>query len=195
MTCHNKTCAECGNDFVVSCILRSPKKQRFCSRKCASISGVIASRAARAASLPQRFWALVDRSGTPLSCWPFIGMLSREGYGRFKISSKNTGAHRVAFRLATSIDPVGMNVCHKCDNPACCNPAHLFLGSQADNIKDCIQKGRFPKGQFQGNAKLTEKQVKQIRSSDLRQAELAQLYGVSQSLISAVQTGKAWSHV
>jgi len=92
----------------------------------------------------QRFWEKVDHSAGPLACWPWQDGKDRDGYGRFHVNRPgNTGerAHRVAFGLATGEDPI--SVLHRCDNPGCCNPAHLFAGDQALNNRDAHRKGRY----------------------------------------------------
>lgn len=92
----------------------------------------------------ERFWARVASSG-PHECWPYIGPLFSDGYGRWyrRGVQRTTRAHREAWRLANGSDiPEGMLVCHHCDNPPCCNPAHLFLGTRVDNAADMHAKGR-----------------------------------------------------
>lgn len=90
----------------------------------------------------RRFWAKVERvSGD--ECWRWLGAKSSHGYGSAKALGKNARAHRVAYALANGPIPPGVVVMHSCDNPRCCNPAHLSLGSQSSNILDCVTKGRW----------------------------------------------------
>lgn len=189
------TCQQCGAGFQVAQRRSRPDRNRFCSRKCAGIEGTLASQKSYALTLAARFWARVDQSGGPSACWPITGGYSSERYGKVKVNGRVIGAHRLAYVLATGTTPGALNVCHRCDNRPCCNPAHLFLGTQADNVYDCIVKKRFPIGRQQGNAKLTEEQVRVIRSDVRTQMELAAVYGVSQSLISAVIARLRWKHV
>ena len=98
-------------------------------------------------SIAERFWTKVDRSGGPDACWPWMGHRTRQGYGQVKILGKSTPAHRVAWELTNGPIPLGDHfgttcACHRCDNPPCCNPAHLFLGTMADNVADRDAKGR-----------------------------------------------------
>lgn len=87
---------------------------------------------------PEKFWAKVDRRG-PDECWPWLGCLSTMGYGR---AGKKGYAHRLAWRLMRGPIPAGHYVLHRCDNPPCCNPSHLFLGDAAANARDMAAKGR-----------------------------------------------------
>src|SRR5690242_13962235 len=90
---------------------------------------------------PENFWKDVDKSGGPNACWPWLKCKERHGYGHAYWDRQHHRAHRLAFELATGIKPVNC-VLHKCDNPPCCNPAHLFEGTQKDNALDKQRKGR-----------------------------------------------------
>lgn len=85
------------------------------------------------------FNSLVDFDG---KCWCWKGQTDRKGYGRIWRDGKRRQAHRVSYELIFGPIPDGMQVCHKCDNPPCVRPSHLFLGTQSDNMKDCTNKGR-----------------------------------------------------
>lgn len=100
----------------------------------------------------QRFCSKVDRA-SPHDCWPWIGSLYRTGYGNVRIRGKTYRSHRVAWAIAKGVIPAGLCVLHKCDNRACCNPEHLFLGSLKDNITDMYRKGRArpPTGKAHGS--------------------------------------------
>jgi len=93
--------------------------------------------------LADRLWEKVDTSGGFAECWPFTGRIVHEfGYGRLSYKHKQISAHRLAWETTHGAIPDGLWVLHSCDNPPCCNPGHLFLGTVADNQRDMAQKGR-----------------------------------------------------
>lgn len=139
-------------------------------------------------------------------CWPWTGSTDEFGYGVMTWNGKRgVGAHRIAWFLEHGDWPApGLDVCHHCDNPPCCNPACFFLGSQADNNRDARTKGRafiFPvyQGSNHGRALVTDAQVAEIRTlyaaGGIRQSDLARRYGVGQTQISQIVRGAAWSHL
>lgn len=135
-------------------------------------------------------------------CWVWRRTRNNQGYGTFTIRGKTFYAHRKAWEHANRREiPVGMHVCHRCDNPACINPSHLFLGTRSDNMRDCVRKGRARtpvpvlRGESNGSAKLTASQVLDIRerlAAGAVQLDVARAYGVSQSAVSNIKRGKAW---
>lgn len=95
----------------------------------------------------ERFWRHVDKLG-PNGCWVWTGYRDAKGYGSFNSGSRGELAHRFSYRLANgALSSELPNVLHRCDNPPCVNPAHLFAGTQLDNIRDAVQKGRLHNGQ------------------------------------------------
>jgi hypothetical protein len=139
-----------------------------------------------------RFHATVAR-GHADGCWPWSGSIDHYGYGRFSVGGKWYRASRIAMLIQMGSDPGSLCVCHSCDNPCCCNPRHLFLGTQHDNVRDCCDKGRHKYGL--SAATLTSQQVIAIKGSTLSIGELAQRYGVAQNTISAIQMGRLWPQV
>lgn len=135
------------------------------------------------------FFASLIQRGECLE-FPFPSKTSK--YGVFALNGERR-AHRVAYTLAFGPIPKGMWVLHRCDNPPCCNPKHLFLGTRRDNIDDMIRKGRQAR-HLPTNAKLTVEQVREILSSEDPHAALAWRYGVSPSWISKLKSdnGTAW---
>jgi hypothetical protein len=144
-----------------------------------------------------RFWGKVDKGGGPESCWEWLGTRKPTGYGGCGAANGRHGrAHRVAYELCIGPIPEGMCVCHTCDNPACCNPAHLFLGTPADNARDRAAKGRTARGENHGRAKLTQKIVGEIRAAyaggNVTAAFLGGQYGVTDRTVYAIVAGKTW---
>ena len=124
-------------------------------------------------------------------CWEWGGARSG-GYG---IRGREGRVHRIAYGLSHGEIPKGLLVRHKCDNPPCCNPEHLELGTHVQNARDAIERGRWPirpRGEGAPGAKLTEREVREIRgSSGVKQRDLARRYGVSQRLIFNIIHNKA----
>lgn len=135
----------------------------------------------------------------PDGCHIWTGSKDRKGYGQLRIDKKLFYAHRIAWELVNGPIPDGMYACHICDNPACCNPSHIFIGTQSDNMRDASVKGRSAKGQEITCAKLTEDDVRDIRlaySRGERQWSIAKRYGSNNhKIVSDIVTGKTWKHV
>jgi hypothetical protein len=147
-------------------------------------------------TLAQRFWSKVDPAPSSC-CWEWTANTDPDGYGRFKLNTKQLGAHRVAYTLTKGEIPDGLMVRHTCDNPACCNPDHLILGTHADNMTDMAERNRCnpPKGEQHYNSKLTVKQVMEIYNSPLPQNEIAELYNISKTIVSRIKHKKRWKHI
>ncbi len=149
--------------------------------------------------VPVRFWSKVDMSG---DCWEWRGSRMSAGYGVFSLttdrSHRNVRAHRLAWELSHGEIPPGLLVCHRCDNPGCVRPAHLFLGSVRDNARDMVSKGRGPraKGELNNAAKLTAEGVRQIRTLlalGISQAWVHRAFGISSGNVSRIANGKGWA--
>lgn len=157
----------------------------------------------------ERFWSKVDRTG---DCWVWLGALDRKGYGRFSVGNSRhangtrrnsmVGAHRFSFEQTGG--PAGsLFVLHRCDNPRCVRPEHLFLGTNLDNVRDMDAKGRrvsvSKRGSEHGNAVLDEAsalRIYQLASSrEITGREIARQFGVCFSTVSHIKTGRLWSHV
>ena len=137
----------------------------------------------------KRFLGKVRRE---YSCWRWTACVTSSGYGRFSLWGRAAWAHRAAWALFKGSIPPKMNVLHKCDVTQCVNPRHLFLGTQADNVKDAIEKERHAYGERCGQAKLREADVLKIRKDKRSHKHIARIYGVSKSLISMVKAKTVW---
>lgn len=140
--------------------------------------------------------------GSEDDCWNWAGAKKRKGYGAMKLSGDSVSAHRIAYFLSEGAIPEGLYVCHRCDNPACVNPSHLFLGTPLQNTQDMHSKGRQryvgQKGRRNPRAELSEKQVKKIIGLIAKghtNKAIAQRFGVSHSTVSLIRLGKSWSEI
>jgi hypothetical protein len=149
--------------------------------------------------LENRFWAKIKRTN-PDSCWEWLGCLkgSGKGYGSIHFNGRMVRAHRVALaiKLGRSLLP-SEHALHYCDNTRCCNPAHLYPGDHAQNMRDTATRNRRIglRGSDNAKAKLNDEAVKHIRASTATLRYLAAKYGVSESLISLVRRRKIWTHL
>jgi len=134
-------------------------------------------------------------------CWPWLGAINSNGYGNFICDGSTHKAHRISFRIFSGELSTDDVILHKCDNRACVNPRHLVKGTQAENIKDMLNKNRdnySHKGSSNGRSKLHEEDVKQIKQmliSQKLQRDIADQFNVSISTISQINRGVIWKHV
>lgn len=158
--------------------------------------------------IDERFWEKVSKRG-PDECWEWQASRNANGYGQFALGKRDSGsdvcaiASRVAWELSFGPIPPGVDVCHKCDNPPCCNPGHLFLGTQTDNTADMVNKGRMnksnqTKGEAVHTARLSPDQVieiRRLRDAGVSQRRVAKQFGVGQAAISNIALRKSWKHI
>lgn len=192
----NRTCRHCGQPFYRHHTLTG----FHCSRACQ----FAAQRSPQA--IVERFWSKVNQADGLDSCWEWKSTRSHT-YGVFFYSNTSSKvavfSHRFAWELTNGPIPGGLCVCHHCDNPPCCNPSHLFLGTRGDNIRDAVAKGRNyvpePMGEKHHKAKLTEDDIRSIRaiyaSGKQTQAQLGLRYGVDRAHISTIVLRKCWKKV
>lgn len=155
--------------------------------------------------------AWLEKYATPepnTGCWLWLGATQNSGYGHTKLprSRKSTGAHRLSYMLHVGPIPANSDVCHKCDTKLCVNPAHLFVGSRRDNLRDCVAKGRNSRGESHGklmsgerspHAKLTWPKVRAIREAAAKGAtnkEQALAHGVTPGAVSHIINCRSWKY-
>lgn len=136
------------------------------------------------------------------SCWEWLGCRKDDGYGMIMFSGKVVGTHRASWIVHNGVIPSGLCVLHKCDNPPCVNPDHLFLGTQADNVRDCSSKGRIRtgdrRGEKSGVSPLSVRQVMEIRDlrkTGLTHQQLADMFGICRQSVTNILSRKTWNHV
>ena len=143
----------------------------------------------------RNFWSKINKTDT---CWLWQGAISSKGYGRMRQDGKHISTHRYIFKMAYGEIPDGLFVLHDCDTPACVRPAHLFLGTQQDNIDDMINKGRKAIGSKVNSSKLKESDIPTIRkrlNNGEISSDIAIDYGVTSNAIAQIKTGKTWKHI
>lgn len=153
--------------------------------------------------IAERFWEKVDKRG-PNECWPWKAAKGPSGHGQFRIGSKKDSsmrsvpAARVAYELTYGPMEEGLEACHKCDNPPCCNPSHIFPGTHKENMEDMANKGRSSQGERDSQAKLTADQVRQIRqlcAEGMTQENVGKHFGITQGAVWLIVTRKRWKHI
>lgn len=152
---------------------------------------IVPKNALHGRSVEARFRFYADRRG-PDECWPWVGQRSANGYGYLSVGGRKVVASRVCWELVHGPIPVGLHVCHRCDNPPCVNPGHLFLGTPRDNSEDMRRKGRgspppVRRGAANSKTKLSDEQVAAIRrrwaAGGITKTALASQFGVHRSRV------------
>jgi HNH endonuclease len=144
-------------------------------------------------------WAKINKCsgvrvpGMRSDCWIWLGATQMHGYGVLSMFKRKLRAHRLVWELTYGPIPRGQILCHRCDDPRCVRPSHLFLGTHHDNTHDMMRKGRYRRA----NARLTEANVRYIRRMHLRRTarQLAERFGVTRGAIQAIYSGRSWRHV
>jgi len=145
-------------------------------------------------------WKKINRRGED-DCWEWVGACDSGGYGRMGLDGKYHPVHRLAYKSIYGNISDKINVLHTCDNRKCCNPNHLFLGTDKDNAIDKVRKGRQQRlcGELNGRCKLTNEQVKEIRilysTNNYSYTQLSNKYNVTKANISNIINYKLWKHI
>jgi len=186
-----KNCPACGSEMTYNCkkgLAYSVENNKPC-RRCSQSTRIRVK-----TPVEQRFWSKVEKTA---SCWNWTGY-KNYGYGIIRINYENIGTHRYSWELHNGKIPDKLCVLHKCDNPKCVNPDHLFLGTPKDNIDDKVSKMRQCKGEQQHLNKLTEDQVREIKNTPKyfrSNIILSDKYNVTQTNIIGIRQGKIWKHI
>ena len=159
-----------------------------------SAEGMVAVRRRVGWSVRARFEDKVD-AGPGGGCHLWVAGRKASGYGTITVARRKVLAHRLSWELANGPIPDGMCVLHRCDNPPCVNPDHLFLGTHADNSRDRNEKGRQARGVKNRHAKLTPDEVRAIRADTRRQVDIARAYGVTPQAVHDIIRRKNWRHI
>lgn len=191
-----KACDVCGT--IMRLVPSLAKRQRLCSPQC--VGKVIAAKLGKSdEQFIADFWTRVEKTE---SCWLWQGAKKHDGYGLICRRGKMIQAHRFSWELSNGPIPSGLCALHRCDTPACVNPAHLFLGTRQDNADDAVAKGRQACGERNKKNKLTATQVIEIRQRirwlnkrKTNAAELAKEYGVSRGSIIKAAMRDSWKHL
>lgn len=193
MAALEKHCEQCGSLFQ-----RDKRntyayfaQQRFCSSGCVGQYKSAAADAARP-SMEDAFYRWVDKGG---DCWEWTGARDPQGYGVFCYAKKTYKAHRIAVQLDGRSFRKGEYACHHCDNPGCVNPDHIYVGTPKDNMRDALERGRFPHGSRCHMARLTEANVREIRRGGKTDQQWAEQFGVSRPTVTMARSGTTWRHI
>jgi hypothetical protein len=189
-------CDHCGKLIEHRVFQNQGYKNYFCSTSCHD-----EFRIANRSSLGDRYWKFAVKTE---GCWEWSGFTDENGYGRVSAYTDDDRwvphlAHRISWELHFGAIPDGLFVLHRCDNPPCSRPDHLFLGNQLDNMQDCASKGRRPRGEESHTAKVTEAQVIEMRlrfaAGERNYSKLGREYGISGGQARAIILKERWRHV
>lgn len=177
------TCEHCHRPFKTR-----NKNQRYCSKRCYGLANTL--------TVEARLLSRIAVTDNEDDCWLWTGAQDGRGYGKLTdVGGVDYKATRLLWTLLHGPIPHGLVVCHACDTPACVNPKHLFLGTQADNMRDAAKKRRLQHGERRWNAKLTADDVRYIRGSTEPLKVLSARFGVTEGTISWIRHGHTWQHI
>ncbi len=148
--------------------------------------------------LKARFWSYVDRRGSD-ECWPWKAGLFKGGYGQFRLGKHKVKAHRCAYELSAGPIPIGLRALHRCDNRPCCNPAHLYAGTDKDNARDRVERGGQARlrGESNPQAKLTATEIEEVRAlaaaGSVTYREIGARYGLHYNSVGRIVRRERWA--
>lgn len=143
-------------------------------------------------------WSRIDQTDDPNECWLWTGSTHGRGYGRVDFDNRTWQVHRLIFVSINGDPGPGLQVCHSCDVMRCCNPRHLFAGTNAQNHADKATKGRSARGERNGGGKLTEAQVRRIKAlleRNTPKKRIARDFGIDPAQVRRIAQGRNWAHV
>lgn len=185
MATANHTCVHCGAQYF-----KKDHRRIYCSLGCFHQARSEAKKSRESIRARHNQHVQV----TP-GCWLWTGFKTSSGYGRLGCGLKTLLAHRLAYELYVGEIPSGLGVLHRCDNPPCVNPDHLFVGDASDNNKDKMQKGRAPRGETHPASKFTESQVRAMLADKRPYNDIVAEYGISKPHLCGLKGGKFWRHL
>ena len=146
----------------------------------------------------RRLWSKINILSDD-KCWEWQGAKTTAGYGVIRINYELNYAHRLAWMLKNKAEiPKKGVICHRCDNPSCCNPNHLFLGTQADNIRDAAKKDRMPKGEVHHMSSISKDDVRHIRYlgyTNMSKKKIGEKFGISRQAVTDILCKRTWGHI
>lgn len=188
-----------------------PRTRKPCGRPLVPQTNPVLASYQCSGTIEHRFWSRIDKNGPPPPpahcpelgpCWLWTGCTDKDGYGKIGRGAENASdmkASKLSWLIHNGDVPVGLCVCHFCDNPPCANPKHLWLGTSQQNTRDKCNKKRGARGENQGSHKLTEAQVAHIRATyaqgGIAQARLAEQFRVAESTIRRIIVRILWRHI
>ncbi len=195
-----KNCLFCGKIItpLISRIKRGGGK--FCSQHCCGKYNYKNKPCFKKLSAEEYFFKQISTEDHIDNCWIWVGHRNKQGYGRLRVKRKDWVSHRYSWTIYNGDILSGLCILHRCDNPPCCNPDHLFIGTHQDNSKDMVikKRNRDDKGSKHPMHKLNENQVLHIRDSiknGEKQSKLAIKYNVGPMTISNIKYRKSWKHI
>ena len=186
-----RICPVCDAPFMIKPAFARIGRGIYCSRQCYKVAKGLFD------TPEERFWRQVDKASTPDGCWPWQGYCLPSGYGTFSVMGYPMYTHVFAYELIHGLLLPGFCACHTCDNPPCCREEHIFPGTQAINMADMCRKGRQTSGERDGQAKLTDAKVLEIRSlaNIMTRTAIARQFDISVASASLIIRHKSWKHL